>query len=361
VRPLVVDLGRDYRGGQHQALLLVRGLRARGHAPELITLGDSLLARRAQDGGVFVHSVPPGRRRLAAALAIHRLVRERRVDVVHANEPHALTSAWIARAHRSVPLVASRRIALALSPNSFSLARYRAAGRIVAVSNFVRKSVVASGLADQFVDVIYDGVEIPRIISQADRERARARFAILKETFCIGNVAAFVPEKGHVLLIRALADLRAKYPQSALLLPGEGPEKTKLHEVMRELRVDGAVKFPGFVSDIESVYAATDLFVFPSHEEPLGSALLSAMAHGLPVVAVARGGIPEVVEDGKNGLLVKEHNPSALAAAIARLLSNPAEARRLGEGARETIASRFSADQMVDATLNLYERLIAAR
>jgi glycosyltransferase involved in cell wall biosynthesis len=85
------------------------------------------------------------------------------------------------------------------------------------------------------------------------------------------------------------------------------------------------------------------------------------MAHGLPVVAVARGGIPEVVEDGKNGLLVKELDPSALAAAIARVLSNPAEARRLGEAARETIASRFSADQMVDATLNLYERLIAAR
>jgi glycosyltransferase involved in cell wall biosynthesis len=361
VRPLVVDLGRDYRGGQHQALVLLRGLRARGHAPELITLGESLLARRAKDAGVSVHGVPPGRRRLAAALAIHRLVRERRVDVVHANEPHALTSAWIARAHRCVPLVASRRIALPLSTNALSLARYRAAGRIVAVSNFVRKSVVASGFADQFVAMIYDGVEIPPMISPADRQQARARFAISRESVCIANIAAFVPEKGHVLLIRALADLRANYPQCVLLLSGEGPEKFKLHEVMRELRLEGVVKFPGFVSDFESVYAATDLFVFPSHEEPLGSALLSAMAHGLPVVAVARGGIPEVVEDGKNGLLVKELDPGALAAAIARLLSNPAEARRLGQAARETISSRFSANRMVDATLNLYEQLIAAR
>jgi glycosyltransferase involved in cell wall biosynthesis len=361
VRPLVIDLGRGYRGGQHQALLLLRGLRARDHTPELITLRDSLLARRAMDAGVSVHGVPQGRRRLAAALAIHRLVRERRVDVVHANEPHALTSAWIARAHRTVPLVASRRIALALSTNSFSLARYRAAGGIVAVSNFVRKSVATSSLGEEFVEVIYDGVEIPAMISRADRERARSRFAIPRESVCIGNVAALVPEKGHVLLIRALADLRANYPQSVLLLPGEGPEKTKLHEVMRELRVEGFVKFPGFVSDIESLYAATDLFVFPSREEPLGSALLSAMAHGLPVVAFGRGGIPEVVEDGRNGLLVNELDPGALAAAIVRLLSNPAEARRLGEAARETIASRFSADQMVDATLNLYERLIAAR
>jgi len=101
-----------------------------------------------------------------------------------------------------------------------------------------------------------------------------------------------------------------------------------LQEVARHLLPEGVVKFPGFVPDIESVYAATDLFVFPSHEEPLGSALLSAMAHGLPVVAVARGGVPEVVEDGKNGLLMKELDPGALADVIARLLSNPTEARR---------------------------------
>jgi glycosyltransferase involved in cell wall biosynthesis len=361
VRPLVVDLGRDYRGGQHQALLLLRGLRTRGRTPELITLRDSLLARRAQDAGVSVHGVPPGRRRLAAALAIHRLVRERRVDVVHANEPHALTSAWIARAHRSIPLIASRRIALALSTNSFSLARYRAAGRIVAVSNFVRKSVATSTLGEEFVEVIYDGVEIPALISHADRERARKRFSVSPESFCLGNVAALVPEKGHGLLIRTLANLRVKCPECVLLLPGEGPEKSNLKELVQYLQFEDVVKFPGFVSDIESVYAATDLFVFPSHEEPLGSSLLSAMAHGLPVVAFGRGGIPEVVEEGRNGLLVKELDPGALAAAIVRLRSNPAEARRLGEAARETIASRFSADQMVDATLNLYERLIAAR
>jgi glycosyltransferase involved in cell wall biosynthesis len=359
VRPLVVDLGRDYRGGQHQALLLLRGLLARGHAPELITLRDSLLARRAKDAGIPTYGVGRGARQLSAALTIRRLVRGRRVDVVHANEPHALSSAWLARAHRFVPLIVSRRIALPLSTNSFSLARYRAAGRIVAVSEFVGKSVAASGFAENCVDVIYDGVEIPAAISKADHDLARKRFSISQESFCLGNVAALVPEKGHALLIKSLAKLRATFPECVLLLPGEGPEKTNLREVVEYLRLEDVVKFPGFVSDIESVYAATDLFVFPSQEEPLGSSLLAAMAHGLPAVAFARGGIPEVVEDGKNGLLVKDLDPVALANAIARLLSNPAEARRLGNAARETISSRFSADRMVDATLQLYERLIA--
>ena len=361
MRPLGVDLGRDYRGGQHQALLLLRGLVARGHAPALITLRDSLLARRATDSGITVHSVPPGCRRPSAALAIRRLVQKKQVDIVHANEPHALSSAWLARAHWSLPVIVSRRIALPLSTNPFSLARYRAAARIVAVSHFVAKSVVASGFGGDCVDVIYDGVEIPAAISEADRDRARKRFSISQESVCIGNVAAFVKEKGHEFLVTAFAKLLLQFPKCVLLLPGEGPEKNKLQEAVRRLGLEAAVKFPGFVPDIESVYAATDLFVFPSHEEPLGSSLLSAMAHGLPVVAFARGGVPEVVEDGKNGLLVKDLDPIALSTAIARLLSNPAEARRLGETARENISSRLSADQMADATLQLYERLIATR
>jgi len=292
---------------------------------------------------------------------IRRLVRKKQVDIVHANEPHALTSAWLAGAHRSVPVIVSRRIARPLSTNSFSLARYRAAARIVAVSQFVAKSVVASGLAADCVDVIYDGVDIPAVISQADRDRARKQFSISRESFCIGNVAAFVKEKGHELLFTAFAKLLPQFPKCVLLLPGEGPKKNKLQELARRLGLEAAVKFPGFVQDVDSVYAATDLFVFSSHEEPLGSSLLAAMAHGLPVVAFARGGVPEIVEDGKTGLLVKDLDPIALSAAIARLLSNPAEARRLGETARENISSRFSADHMADATLQLYERLIATR
>jgi glycosyltransferase involved in cell wall biosynthesis len=118
------------------------------------------------------------------------------------------------------------------------------------------------------------------------------------------------------------------------------------------------VKFAGFVPDVESVYAATDLFVFPSHQEPLAVAMLSAMAYGLPVVAFARGGNPEALADGKNGLLVNELDAGALAAAIARLLTNPAEARHLGEAARETVIARFSADRMVEETLRLYKHLV---
>jgi glycosyltransferase involved in cell wall biosynthesis len=330
----------------------------------LIAVLDSLLAIRAEDAGIPVHSIYPGRRRLDAALLIRRLVQEQLVDVVHANEPHALTSTWLARAHRSVPVIAARRIALPLSPGSFSLARYRAAARIVAVSHFVEKSVLASGISSDCVEVIYDGVEIPPEISRADRGRARTSLRIPHDSPCIGNVAAFVPEKGHAILLRAFAELRKKpeasFPACILLLRGEGPEQAHIQELARDLKVSDAVIFASPEAEITKVLAAMDVFVFPSHEEPLGSALLAAMAHGLPVVAIGQGGVPEVVEDGKNGVLVNSLEPAALAAAIALLLANPEAAHLTGKVARETICARFSADHMVDATLQLYEYVTAA-
>jgi glycosyltransferase involved in cell wall biosynthesis len=360
VRPLIVDLGRDYRGGQHQALLLLQGLRERGHAPELIAVRDSMLASHAKESGTLVHLADPTKRRLTAALQIRKLVRERRLDLVHANEPHALSSAWLARAHRAVPIVVSRRIALPLSKGIFSLARYRAAARVVAVSDFVRQSVIQSGLPADHVSVIYDGVQIPPEISQSQRDSARTQLGIQREIPCIGNVAAFVPEKGHALLLDAFAKLRAQFPESILLLRGEGPEFPNLQTRARQLRLGDAVKFLPPTIDIEIMFAAMDVFAFPSHEEPLGSALLAAMAHALPVTAISRGGIPEVVEDAKNGLLLHDLDPSAFASTIARLLADREGASRFGSAARETIMTRFSANQMVGETLRLYEYLAAA-
>jgi glycosyltransferase involved in cell wall biosynthesis len=358
VRPLIVDLGRDFRGGQHQALLLLQGLRERGHTPELIALRDSQLALRAKQFGVPVYQVDPGWRRLAAALQIRKLLRRRRLDIIHANEPHALSSAWLARAHRTIPIVISRRIALPLSKSFFAQARYRAAARIIAVSDFVKRSVIHSGLPADLVTVIYDGVQIPPEISQTQRESARAQFGIPRKSICIGNVAAFVPEKGHALLLEAFAKLRAQFPTCMLLLRGDGPELPKLQALAKQNHLDEAVKFLPSSTDVETLFAAMDIFAFPSHAEPLGSALLAAMAHALPVVAIARGGIPEVVEDEKNGLLVKHLDPEEFSSAIARLAAHPEEAALLGSAARETTIARFSADQMVEETIRRYEVLV---
>jgi glycosyltransferase involved in cell wall biosynthesis len=341
---LHVDLGRQWRGGQSQALLLVRGLLSQGHVAELVAPRGSPLAGRAQALGVRVHAVAPSR--TAAALALRPLVRTARFDVVHCHDAHGLTAAWLAGAAKHTLLVASRRVAYPLSRSPLGLRRYRSARRIVAVSNFVRASVVQSGVPAGQVEVVYDGVEVP---DPAPR-RSDLRF--------LGSVGYLLPEKGQELLIRALPRVLERRPGCRLVLAGAGPCRPALERLAAELGVAHAVGFPGLVEDVAQVYRELDVFLFPSLAEPLGSSLLSAMAHGLPAVAVGRGAVPEVIEDGRNGLLVPAPEPDAFAHAVLRLLDDPALAARLGAAARQTIQLRFSVGAMVENTLQVYRRVL---
>src|SRR5262249_2188389 len=207
--PLWVDLELDWRGGQSQALLALRGLRARGHPAELVALRESPLARRAGAEGIPVHVVGRRAARLQAALLLSRLLAGRRFEVLHANEAHALTAAWLAGAHRRVQLVASRRVAYRLKKNPLARARYHSARRILAISESVAGELRASGIPGEQVEVVHDGVEIPELPSPSQRRQARARWGVPDEGWLLGCVGHLLPTKGQHLLIRGLAALRA--------------------------------------------------------------------------------------------------------------------------------------------------------
>jgi glycosyltransferase involved in cell wall biosynthesis len=357
VRVLLVDLERAWRGGQSQALLLLRGLQQSGHAAELVAASGSALAERAQRAGITVHTTAARDRRWGAARLLRRLLREQRFDIVHANEAHALTAAWLARAHRRAPLVAARRVTFPLSRGYLALARYRAASCIVAISHAVRKQLLATRLDPQRITVVADGVEVPPPVSAEQRRSARERWNFAAGEQVLAFVAPLTAEKGHALLLDAFAAMRRAAPNCRLLLAGDGPLRAQLEEQARGARLLPDIRFAGFVDEIDSVYAACDVFLFPSLSEGAGTSLLSAMAHALPVVALARGGVTEIVEDGSNGLLVQEASPTALAAATTCVLADGELARKLGEAARQTVEAKFSADRMVEATLAVFERL----
>ncbi len=348
---LHIDLGQHLRGGQNQALLVIRGLRARGHVAELVAVRGSLLAKRAQAEGIRVHTVRCSGAQLRAAVCLRKVLDGARFDLVHCHDAHGLTAAWLAGVHRRGSLVASRRVAYPLGRNPLALARYRRAQRIIAVSRFVRESVLAAGLRGEQVEVIYDGVQVPPLPTREQARGARRRWDI-PESGCLpllGCVGYLLPEKGQELLIRALPAVRNQYQDCRLLLAGDGPCRARLEQLARQLGVEQAVQFAGVVDDISQVYQALDVFVFPSIAEPLGSSLLSAMAYGLPAVAVAAGAVPEIIQDGRNGLLVPGRDPTGVAAAVLRLLHDSSLCARLGIAARRTVEEHFSAEGMVQA------------
>jgi glycosyltransferase involved in cell wall biosynthesis len=352
--PLIVDLETEWRGGQNQALLLLKGLYERGHAAELLTAKGSALGARAYAAGICVHGVSRGGARLPAALKIRELLGDGRFEIVHANESHALTAAWLAGAHKQVPLLFSRRVGYPLGSSILAKARFRAVARIVANSQWVAKQAEASGAAPEKLAVVYEGVDIPPRITNEVKLAARKIWNVAEDEPLAGCVGVLSPDKGHEFVIRALAEVRKEFPRCKLLLAGDGPSFAQLNALVEQLGLHGAVIFAGFVKDISAVYRALDVFVFPSLFEGLGTSLLAAMANGVPSVTFFGCGLGEIVDNGRTGIQVEAKNSSQIAKAILTLLSDPRAAARMGEDGSRSIAAKFSADRMVDETIRLY-------
>jgi glycosyltransferase involved in cell wall biosynthesis len=369
VKILIVDLDTEWRGGQNQALLMLEGFNAHHHVAELLTQEGSALGERAAARGITVHSVSRRTTRLSAALKIAELLRssspdpelhsdDRKFALVHANEAHAVTSAWLARAHRRVPLVVSRRVGFPLKEDNFARSRYRAATRILPISEWVAGILAKSGIPQEQMTVVYEGVEISRLPSPQIRHAARMRWGVTDETPLVGCVGVLLPDKGQEALIRALAAVRAEFPAVKLLLVGDGPDKSRLQNLAAKLNVTDAVVFAGFVSAMESVYPALDLFAFPSRFEGLGTSLLSAMSYAIPSVAFRTCAFPEIIEHGRSGLLAELNNDASLANSLAAILRNPEIALQIGRAARQRIDQKFSAPKMVENMLAVYESLL---
>jgi glycosyltransferase involved in cell wall biosynthesis len=324
-----------------------------------MALSGGALERRARDAGIRVYSIPAGFVRGGAAWQLRRLLGESRFDIVHAHDPHALTAAWLAGAHRRAALVAQKRVASLLNQGRIALARYRAARRILAISRFVAERIIASGIDPAKVEIVYEGVVLPVAITPEQRREARRCWDIAEEEILLGCVGYLVREKGQETLLAALPAVLSRFPTCRLLLAGDGPCRPALEKLARDLGVAPRVIFAGFIEDVAQVYRALDLFLWPSLNEGLGTSLLVALAHSLPVVSVASGAAPEIVEDGRNGFLFPPSHADECAQAILRLLQGPSLAARFTAAARQTIADKFTVDRMVENTLEKYERILA--
>ena len=360
MKVLYVDLEREWRGGQSQALLTLRGLRERGHEVELLTARDSPLANRSAEAGVTVHQVPLVGLRAWAAGAIRSLIATRRFELVHLNEPHALTGAWLAGAHAHLPLLLSRRIGFPLQKNAVSRARYRAVERFLANSKDVARSLADSGISEERIAIVNEGVEIFPLRTAEQRSSARKHWSVRESEFLFGCISVFVPEKGQRHLIEALPLVRAVHPEARLLLAGDGACRAELETLAKRLGQAEAVLFPGFVKEVAQVYAALDAFAFPSEFEGLGTALQTAMAAGLPCISTKRGALGEVVESERTAL-VAEPNGKEFAAMMLRLINDEGLRKKLSDAGRREVEKRFSADRMVENTILVYEDVLKKR
>src|SRR5712692_1064690 len=318
------------------------------------------LAMRTAEAGIPVHQVARLGLRAWAARAMRSLMEKGRFELVHLNEPHALTAAWLAGVQKKLPLLLSRRIGFPLRRSWVSRSRYEAVKRFVANSQNVAQSLIDSGIARERISIVNEGVEVPDLPSPDQRHTARKLWGVKDHEFLFGCAGVFVPEKGQRHLIEALPAVRMLHPEVRLLLAGDGKRRVELERLSRQLGQSEAVLFSGFVRNVAQVYAALDAFAFPSEFEGLGTALQAAMAAGLPCVSTRRGALVEVVDDQRTAL-VFEPNAKEFAAAMLRLVTDECLRKRLGATGRREVEARFSAGRMVEGTIQVYEDVLKKR
>jgi glycosyltransferase involved in cell wall biosynthesis len=206
--------------------------------------------------------------------------------------------------------------------------------------------------------VIHNGIDPVQFRPAADKAAARAAVGIYSAGPVLGSVGSLCQEKGHRYLIQAFARLRNCIPDACLLLVGSGPDAARLGSLACECGCADAIHFFGESAEIAQCLQAMDVFVLPSLAEGFGLALAEAMACGVPVVASAVGGVPELVTDGVSGLLVPPADPEALAGSIGRILDSPALARELSTRALQDISDNFSVGRMIRQVSELYAGLV---
>ena len=347
MRILQVDSGREWRGGQHQVWLLCRAL---GHEPDteqvLVTQRESELAQRVAAAGIRVHGtswdigLDP-----RAWWHLRRTIAAFQPDVIHAHDSHALTLAATVTmgglGRRTV--VATRRVEFHVS----RFGAWRRPDRVIAISEAVKRALVADGIAPDSVVVVHDGIDVAEVRRAATPPlEIRRQLSIPQAAPLAVNAAALTGEKDHRTLIRAAHYARARRPDLHWIIAGEGKLRDPLTAEIERLGLRDRVHLVGHVDRVDALIAEASVFVLSSRSEGLGSVLLHALALGRPVVATRAGGIPEILPPD---VLVPVEAAEALAQKVVAVLEHPTPL---------PFPQRFTAHAMAQGVLDVYRALL---
>ena len=338
-----INLASDYSGGERQTELLIRALAKRGWQQRLVVRKAHKLVRRCADIP-NVEIVQVSSNPVAAGVAA------RGSALMHAHEARCVYSGLLASMLYGTPYVLTRRVVRPQKKSWIRDRSYRRASAIVAVSNAVAKHIQVANPGSECT-VVPDA----HAHFEADANESASIRHTYKDKILIGHVGMLAHSaKGQLTIIAAAREAATARPNWHFLLLGSGNDEALFR---REIAGLENIELVGFVDNVGDYLASFDLFVFPSLREALGSTLLDAMHFGLPIVATNVGGIPEVVENGVNGLLIEPGRADQLFDGIAAIVDDPARAEAMGD-ANVAKSARFSAGRMADAYEKIYRNIL---
>lgn len=294
---------------------------------------------------------------------LRRVIRELRPDIVHCHSSlSGRVAAWLEHVpgrfytrHSVFP--PSKKLTTFPGKQLNGLLNRVLSTDIVAVAEAAKKNLTDTGVPADMITVIINGVEPLRKVTPAECEALRDALGVGRDDFVCGIVARLEDYKGHSYLLETAKAVLAAHPATDFLIVGDGSQADALKKQAADLGITGNVLFAGFTDDVAPYYGIMDLNLNCSWgTEATSLALAEGMSAGVPAVATTYGGNPCMIEDGKNGLLVPEKDPGAMAAAILSLIDNPARLADLSAAARRVYAEKFTARAMTEQLEAMYER-----
>jgi len=365
----MIDSEATWRGGEGQLWLLMRGLLGTRVDVTLAAPPDAAITQRAEDMGVRCLPLAiSGGMDLVAAWVLRRYLRENDFDIVHCHSSHAHSVAYIAQratniGHaRSAPpgplFVVSRRVDFPVAQNGLSAMKYRYGADVyLAISNGVRDVLLECGIEAGRIRIVRSGLDLKKFDGVKDNDYLLKEFGIGDGTPVIGNIAALAPHKSHVDFIGAARRVSEEIEGARFLIVGEGKLRPELEAQIKQLGMEDDIILTGFRKDVLECLALFDCFVLSSYLEGLCTSIMDAQAMGVPVVATRTGGVPDLVEDGKTGLLAPPRDPRLLAEAIIRMMRDD-DLRAGCATAAKLQASSYDYRHMVEQTAAAYDEML---
>ncbi len=379
----------NFGGAQRYVYDLSRRLHERGHSVSVGFGGDGTLARKLSDIGVRTHTLE-GLGRDVDALGdlrtlfrVLRLIRNERPDVVHLNSSKiggiGALAARMINAERRLSRIwdkESRPMRIVFTGHGWALNEERPdwerfligaahwatimlAHRTVAVSERTKREVSILPFSKGRLDVVHNGTGELTLVQKTHARKtllADEHDAVMsRRPIVIGTIAELHRNKGLSYALEGIAQLKKQTSEPfVFVVIGEGEERERLTAQRAALGLDETVRFVGFREDASALLSAFDIFLFASTKEGFPYAILEAGNAGLPVIATSVGGIPEVIDDMKSGILIQSKNPGEIARALSYLIEHKDRRTEFGKAIKERIEGRFNIDHMVDETLRIY-------
>jgi glycosyltransferase involved in cell wall biosynthesis len=367
----------NFGGAQKYVFELACGAVKENFAVSVALGGEGILKDKLLEKGIRVISLPSLKRDLAFGLDVKnflqliKIFKEESPDIIHLNSSKiGFLGALAGQLHN---ILQKKKIKIIFTGHGWAFNENRnwfsrkailfahwltilLCDITIAVSEKTKNDIARLPFVSKKIRVIYNGID--EIDFKNGFEARQFLGKNISENVWIGSIAELHKNKGLDFLIEAFSKIANSYPDTTLVIIGEGEERKKLEEQISKLGLTAKIHLLGNVPDAKIYLKAFDIFMLTSRTEALPYAILEAGLAGLPIVASRAGGIPEIIEEEKNGLLVKVGNIKEISKKIEGLLGNPEKRESLGNSLKQKILIKFSTEEMFEKTFNIYNKFL---